>query len=66
MKLTQKHFEFIAAVLRSIPFREDHEIVVRTFANKLAETNPKFKRETFIKLATAQLEKGEYKYETYY
>ena len=56
MKLTQKHFEFIAQALNSTkplyPRTVGESVVwytvVERFADTLAHTNPKFKRSLFL------------------
>lgn len=64
MQLTQKHFQFIAQILaqlepidlskavsRDTPKHEQWATTVETFANALEQTNPKFKRDLFLKEA---------------
>lgn len=49
MRLTQKHFEFIARVIATYPGLPvvSSEMALH-FATALTETNPKFKRELFL------------------
>lgn len=58
MQLTQKHFQFIAGILAKLePLAFDKQTlqheqwdkVVQTFTDELEETNPKFKRELFLR-----------------
>ena len=45
-----RHFNLIAATLRGLTIDPHaHWEVIKTFADKLAETNPKFDRDRFIK-----------------
>jgi hypothetical protein len=48
MQLTQKHFQFIARVLSETSSKSTWADIVERFAEELAKTNPKFKRELFI------------------
>lgn len=64
MQMTQKHFEFIAQLLKGahavgpevVAYVEgneidavDYEVLVKYFTDNLAQTNPKFKPELFRK-----------------
>jgi hypothetical protein len=48
MQLTQKHFQFIAKVLSEASSESTWADIVERFAEELANTNPKFKRELFL------------------
>ena len=48
MQLTQKHFQFIARVLSEASSESSWADIVERFAQELAQTNPKFKRDLFI------------------
>ena len=58
MQLTRQHFEFIAAVLRSVrlehPYGDPviHDAYRQRFADSLAKTNPRFDGDRFLEAAT--------------
>lgn len=50
--MTKQDFILIADVLASLPDVVAREAVVARFAERLAETNPRFERARFIRAAT--------------
>lgn len=53
--MTRQDFELIAGVVASIDSKDNTQTyVAELFADRLAETNPRFDRERFIEAATGQ------------
>ena len=49
-KMTRQHFQLIADVIASLELqRTQKDLVARKFSAALAETNPAFKADTFMK-----------------
>jgi len=55
-RMTRQHYEFIADVI--VPQLASWPTEIAALADELAETNPRFNRDKFIKRATANWERA--------
>lgn len=56
MTMQKRHFEIIAATIRSLSDAEMRRTAAYVFADRLASTNAKFKRGTFLEACGVSLE----------